>query len=91
MKTMTLALAAAMLLALAAPTTTVHGDMGTFTTDDGQDCSWTSYGNTADIDCSGYSWRAHEYVRFHCDYDFYGRSASWRCRDSHGNTWSGSR
>lgn len=82
------ALAAAILLTPA----TASADMGSFTTSDGDLCTWTGFGSMYSIDCSGYNWRAGRSVSYHCDLDVFGQMVSWRCRDSYsGATWSGSR
>jgi hypothetical protein len=69
-----------------------HADSGTFTQDDGPTCSWSSFGSSASMDCSGYSRSAGGYVSYHCEYQFSGfGSYSYQCRDQRGNRWQGSR
>lgn len=84
-------LAAALMAALAWPQS-AHAATGTYSSDDGPDCSWYSLGeHLFEIDCSGYSRSAREYVSYHCTMEIYPGSSSWNCRDRNGNTWRGSR
>ena len=63
---------------------------GTFTTADGPTCTYTGFGGSYQVDCSGYSFRARRFVMFSCTYYIQGGSSQYWCRDTlNGTTWSG--
>jgi hypothetical protein len=68
-----------------------QAESGSFITNDGLTCSYSGSGSMYTVYCSGFSHKAGGYVSYNCDYMILGSSASWTCRDMHGNSWRGSK
>lgn len=66
-----------------------RADSGSFSTDDGQSCTYFGNPGLYQVSCSGYNWRAGTTIA--CEYTVMSGSVTYRCRGGNGGTWSGSR
>ena len=83
-------LAAFMVLAVDVSTASADSSSGSYVASGGESCSWSGFGNSVTLHCSGYS--RGQYVNYNCDLYYYGSSSmSWSCRSMNGATWPGSR
>ena len=82
-------LGAVLALVLTAGTSLAQSSNGSFTAAGGESCTWNGFGSSVQMYCSGYS--RGTYVSYNCDFQYFGSSLSYQCRDQHGNSWSGSR